>query len=114
MLNNENLENLAMLIISNAGAARSCAFEALRHAKDLNFSSAADRMKEAGGYAHMSHDAHSELLKMDAKGEVGQVDLLLSHAQDHIMAASLAMELIEEIIALRQEMAEKGSSQAGG
>ena len=57
-------------------------------------------MDEAREYSHRAHAAHSELLRMDARGEVGQMDLLLSHAQDHLMNAALAIDLISEMIAL--------------
>ena len=107
MLNNEKLEDQAMLIISNAGAARSAAFEALYCARSRDFESASDLLGKASEYAHLAHDAHNELLKMDAQGDVEQVDLLLSHAQDHLMTATLAMELIEELVGLRREIAEK-------
>ncbi len=98
MLDNEKLENQAMLIISNAGAARGAAFEALAEAKKWNFSAAESKMNEAQGYSHKAHAAHSTLLKMDAHGEVEQVDLLLSHSQDHLMNAALACDLIAEMI----------------
>ncbi|MCL2255212.1 MAG: PTS lactose/cellobiose transporter subunit IIA [Lachnospiraceae bacterium] len=103
----ERLEDQAMLIISNAGAARSKAFEALSHARKKDFGAANEALKESQEFAHLSHDAHSELLKMNAKGEVAQIDLLLTHAQDHLMCAALAQELINEIVALRREMEER-------
>lgn len=100
MLDNERLEDQAMLIISNAGAARSAAFEALAEAKKWDFPAAQAKMEQAREYSHKAHAAHSELLRMDAKGEVEQVDLLLSHSQDHLMNAALATDLIAEIIEL--------------
>ena len=104
MIDNEKLEDQAMLIIANAGAARSAAFEALASAKKNHFDTAKDHLKSAKEYADISHDAHNELLKMDANGEVEHMSLLLSHAQDHLMTAALAMELITEIIELRCEL----------
>ncbi|HHV11410.1 MAG TPA: PTS lactose/cellobiose transporter subunit IIA [Clostridiales bacterium] len=103
MLNNEKLEDQAMLIISNAGAGRGCAFEALAAAKKGNFEEARMKMEHANQYGDNAHAAHSQLLKMDSRGEVEGVDLLLSHAQDHVMTAQLAIELIAEIIALRED-----------
>ena len=111
MQDNEKLEDQAMLIIANAGAARSAAFEALKRAKEKDFASAEEGLKKADEYALISHNAHSELLKMDAKGEVEKVDLLLSHAQDHLMNAALAVELITEIVALRAEIYAKGGEE---
>jgi PTS system cellobiose-specific IIA component len=100
MLNNEKLEDQAMLIISNAGAARGAAFTALAEAKKGDFKAAGEKLEEAKKYSHDAHTAHSDLLLMDAEGEVPQVDLLLSHSQDHLMNAQLALELITELIEL--------------
>ena len=100
MLGNEKLEDLAMMIIANAGASRGAAFEALALAKRNEFDQARDKLRESERYGEEAHDAHSQLLKLDAKGEVSQVDLLLSHSQDHLMNAQLARELIIEIIGL--------------
>lgn len=100
MLNNEKLEDQAMLIIANAGAARSAAFEAMKAAKKRDFDTAAEKLGEAEAYSHLAHDAHSALLKMDAQGEVEAVDLLLSHSQDHLMNAVLAQEMITEFVEL--------------
>ena len=105
-MNDDRLEDQVMLIIANAGAARSEAFAALALARKKEFDGAAEGIKAAEQYAYLAHDAHNELLKMDAKGELKQMDLLLSHAQDHLMTATLAMELIGEIILLRQELAD--------
>lgn len=105
MLKDEKLEDLAMLIIANAGAAKGAAFEALGLSKEKKFDEAAQKLQTAREYSDVSHDAHSSLLKMDAKGEVKQIDLLLTHAQDHLMCSTLAMELITEMVELRQELA---------
>jgi len=104
MVLNENLENYAMVIIANAGAARGAAFEALKEAKKGNFDKAKALLEDSANYAHDAHAKHSELLVMYAKGEVEQSDLLISHAQDHLMCAELARELIAEIIELRKSV----------
>lgn len=107
MIDNEKLEDQAMLIISNAGAARSAAFGALAKAKTNDFAAAQTLMQEAKEYSHAAHAAHSQLLKMDADGEVEQVDLLLSHSQDHLMNAALAIDLIDEMVAMYKLLLEK-------
>lgn len=107
MVNDERLEDLAMNIIANAGASRGASFEALAAAKKGEFPSAKEKLSAAAEFSHKAHEAHSQLLKLDAKGEVPQVDLLLSHAQDHLMNAALALELITEIIELHQTRSEE-------
>ena len=41
----------------------------------------------------------------EANGEHTPVDVMLVHAQDHLMTSMLAQELIEEIVYLYKQMA---------
>jgi len=101
---NERLEEISMVIIANSGAERSAAFEALREAKNGNFEEAEELLQKANEYFQLAHQAHSELLQLDAKGEVNDIGVLLTHAQDHMMSSMLAEELIKEIIFLHKKI----------
>ena len=103
---NEKTEDIAMTIISNAGAARGAAFNALASAKGGNFDEAAELLKSAGEFSRAAHKTHSELLQLYAKGEIEGSDILISHAQDHLMSAALALELIGDIVDLRKILTE--------
>jgi cellobiose PTS system EIIA component len=100
MQDNEKLEEIAMMIIANSGAARSDFFEALEEAKKYHFDAADKKLKDAEESLHTAHESHRELLKMDSKGEVESMSVLLAHAQDHLMSSTLAGDLIKEIIFL--------------
>jgi PTS system cellobiose-specific IIA component len=100
MLHDERLEDLSMRIIAGSGAARARAFEAIALAKSGGFGAARAKLAEAAEASRQAHDSHSALLQMDARGEVPGADLLLVHAQDHWMAATLALELITEMIGM--------------
>jgi PTS system cellobiose-specific IIA component len=100
MEDNEKLEEIAMIIIANSGAGRSSSFGALEEAKKGNFDIADKMLREADESLHLAHESHRELLKMDSKGEVDKVSILLAHAQDHLMNSTLAEELIKELIIL--------------
>ena len=104
METDEKLEDIAMLIIANSGAGRSSSFAALEAAKAGDFTKAEALMAEADGQFHTAHEAHRELLKMDSRGEVDRVSILLAHAQDHLMASTLAQELKREIILLHKKI----------
>lgn len=100
MQDNEKLEEIAMTIIANSGAARSLFFEALQNAKKSDFEAAQKKLNQADESLHSAHETHRELLKMDSKGEVENMSVLLAHAQDHLMCSSLAGDLIKELILL--------------
>lgn len=100
MQENEKLEEIAMTIIANSGAARSNFFGALENAKKADYAAVDAMLEKADENLHVAHETHRELLKMDAKGEVENMSVLLAHAQDHLMSSTLAGELIREIILL--------------
>ena len=106
----ERQREAAMEIIAKAGAARSCAFAAIHRAKAFDFGGAAEQLDEAERYATEAHKVHTELLVREAGGQQTDGGLLVAHAQDHFMMATLAQELAEEIVeaALRRSGAWAG------
>lgn len=93
-------EMISFTIIANAGDARSFAFGALKAAKEGNFEEAEALLKKSDESAVLAHKAQTELLFKETSGEKVPVDVLLVHAQDHLMTSMVAIELIKEIIML--------------
>ena len=104
---NEQLEQIVMTIIANAGDARVKVYEALAKAKKGEFEEAKALLKKSEEVSTEAHLAHSQLLSLYANGELQATDLLISHAQDHLMCAELARELVTEIINLHEIVQEK-------
>ncbi len=100
----EELENgpemVSFGIIAHAGDARSYAYGALAAAKAGNFEEAAELLKQSDAAAVEAHHMQTELLVNEANGNKTPVDVLLVHAQDHLMTSMLAVELIKELIEL--------------
>jgi len=107
MISGEELESTVMELIINAGESKSCAMEALHAAK-------AGRWDEVDGFLTASlaaskraHKVQTALIGLDeGEGKVA-VNLILVHAQDHIMTAMLAKEMIEEMIAIHRIIQDK-------
>ena len=97
-------EEVSFEIIASAGQARSLAFEALG---DNNFIKARELIEESKKESLLAHRCQTRLLTQEASGDHVDVDVLLVHAQDHLMTAQLARELIEEIINLYEIKADK-------
>ena len=100
-------EEVSFEIIASAGQARSLAFEALGYARDTNFIKARELIEESKKESLLAHRCQTRLLTQEASGDHVDVDVLLVHAQDHLMTAQLARELIEEIINLYEIKADK-------
>lgn len=96
----EGSELISFGIIANSGDARSFAFGALEAAKAGNFEEAEELLKQSDAAATLAHKTQTELLFKEANGDKTPVDVLLVHAQDHLMTSMLAVELIKELIAL--------------
>lgn len=95
-----DLEMISMQIIAGAGDAKGLIFDALEEAKKGNFEQAKEFVKQSEEASKNAHKAQMDLLVAQANGEIGAVDVLLVHAQDHLMTTLLAQELIKEIIRL--------------
>ena len=93
-------ESISMQLIAAAGDAKGCAFEALTEANDGNFEKAEELLKQATAATLPVHNQQMELITATAQGEEVPIDVLLVHAQDHLMNSELAQDLIRELITL--------------
>ncbi|MGF7400500.1 PTS lactose/cellobiose transporter subunit IIA [Thermoanaerobacterium thermosaccharolyticum] len=106
-----DLEQIVFEIISHAGNARSNCYEALRLSKEGNIEQAYKFIDRAKDELIETHKIQTSLLQKEANGDHQNVTLLLMHAEDHLMTAILAKELITEMIELYKTIYEtKGDS----
>lgn len=98
---------VAFMLVAKSGEARSYAFEALDKAKEKDFIVAEELLEKS---EELLNDAHKVQFKLISEESNGTCDVELSfimvHAQDHLMTAILAKELIKEQIELRKEILE--------
>jgi PTS system cellobiose-specific IIA component len=100
----ENLEETVMELIINAGESRSCAMQALYAAKAGKWDEVDGLLEESTAASKRAHAVQTELIGMDMGSGKVPVNLIMVHAQDHIMTSMLARELIEELIAVHKKM----------
>lgn len=98
-----NLEEIVFTIISHAGNSRSACFEALDFAKNGDFDKANLLMKQAKGELSEVHNIQTSLIQEEAAGNKHEISLLLMHAEDHLMTAILAKDLISELIQMHKD-----------
>lgn len=102
----DGLERLTFELISNSGSARSYAFEALSFAKSGKVKQAREKMDIAKEEILKAHKVQTELIQKEAGGEKIEANILLVHAQDHLMTSILAKDLIKEMINMQEELNE--------
>lgn len=109
----DKLEKLAFELISNSGSARSYSFEALKLVKEGKIDQANEKMAIAKEEILKAHKIQTQLIQKEANGDKIEVNILLVHAQDHLMSSILANDLIKELIYMQEEINNLKESKEG-
>jgi len=96
----ENLKNaeISMMMILHAGDALNLAMSALRKVRTDDYDEATVLIEEAKAKSVEAHKIQTELLTQMMNGSPVEMDLLLVHAQDHLMNSILMIDIAEEMI----------------
>lgn len=97
---NQDLIEVIMNIIINAGNAKSDAISAIRAAKKFDFQLAEEKLKLAKDSELLAHNAQTKLISRESDGQKIELNLLIVHAQDHLMNCITFNDLAREIIDL--------------
>lgn len=103
MVNIEKISAAAMGVITYSGMAKSCYMEALALAKQGNFSEADKKLKEGSENFVEAHNGHMDVLQEEINTEEPQISLLMTHAEDQLMAAETLKIVILELIEIYRE-----------
>ncbi|NMC46713.1 MAG: PTS lactose/cellobiose transporter subunit IIA [Chloroflexi bacterium] len=87
-------------IISTSGNAKSTAYEALREAKQGNFSQARETLKEVETILGGLHTQQMALIQKETNGEANEFSVLLVHALDIMMDSMAVRDMINELVDL--------------
>ncbi|SHE38741.1 PTS lactose/cellobiose transporter subunit IIA [Caloramator proteoclasticus] len=101
------MENEIFEIISHGGNARAYAFEAVKKAQEGNIKEAEELLAKAQEELDIAHNTQTKLIQAEINGENLQMNLLMVHAQDHLMTAISEKNLIEQIVNLCKKLEEK-------
>ncbi|WP_127850083.1 PTS lactose/cellobiose transporter subunit IIA [Lacticaseibacillus hulanensis] len=107
MAEQEADETTIMSLIMAGGNAKSSAFEAIYAAKKGDFDEAHAKLKEADNFMVDAHNAQTNMLTQEAQGNHVKVNLLMVHAQDHVMNAITFRDLAGEIVTLYERVAQQ-------
>ncbi|RLM21109.1 molecular chaperone TorD [Brenneria alni] len=100
------IETRMIELIVQSGEARSCAMEALRSSRKGDWDQVNQLLRMATIAIRKAQSIQTEFIGGNEGKEKIDLDLIIVHAQDHLMNAMLCRELTEEIIALRKELYE--------
>lgn len=97
------MEKTIMELIVNAGNARSRAMEAISAANNGEVDIAKKKMIECEDALDKAHDIQTNLIQKEAAGEKIEINLLVIHAQDHLMNAATIKDMAKEFIKLYEK-----------
>ena len=101
---NEELMEVSFGLIANAGEAKGFAFDAISKAKEGDFEGAKNLIKKSKEEMHKAHEFQTKLITKEASGEKVEMNVLLVHAQDHLMNAMNFQQLADEFISLYERI----------
>ncbi|WP_162047510.1 PTS lactose/cellobiose transporter subunit IIA [Vibrio taketomensis] len=101
-MDKEQYEEWVMSLIVQAGQCRSMLMNAMREARQGNFTNAEELMQGAKSALKEAHHIQTQLIEFDEGEGKLPVHIVMVHAQDHLMNAVLLMDMAEEIIDLRK------------
>lgn len=91
-------EQIIISLIVNSGSARSSAIEAIQYAKAGDLGKADESLAAAKETVNEAHHAQTEMIQGEMRGEKTPLNLLMVHAQDHLMTSLLAIDLAQEFV----------------
>ncbi|MGO4743578.1 PTS lactose/cellobiose transporter subunit IIA [Serratia quinivorans] len=103
-----DLEQTLMELLINAGEARSHSMSAIQAARQGQWQQAHAALEASQVAAREAHKVQTLLIGLDEGVGKIPVNLIMVHAQDHLMTAMLCHDLAKEIVLLRQEIFSNG------
>ena len=89
-------EDQAMQLIVHAGNAKSLAMEAIKEAKKGNHSAAEKKLDECEDALSAAHIQQTDILQYSLENIDSKANMLMVHAQDHLMNAITTNDLARE------------------
>lgn len=96
-MNKEDLEVVAFEIILYSGNARKMIHDSFTFMRQSKFDKADNLFEEANAELVKAHQSQTELLKRYASGESVNMEIIMVHAQDHLMTTMTLLEVAQEM-----------------
>lgn len=102
---NEDIQVIAFDLIFHSGSARTIIHESFAEMRTLNFTVAKDKLNEANEFILKAHQVQTKLLSDYANGKNIELEIILIHAQDHLMNTMTLQEVALEMLEIYRRMA---------
>lgn len=99
-MTNDELQMAAFEIILNSGNSRTTVHEAFAAMREGNYDKAAELLEAANEELLLAHKAQTKLLQEYAGGTEIKIEIIMVHAQDHLMTTMTLREVALEMLEL--------------
>ena len=96
-LTSEEIQVIAFNIILHSGTARTHIHQAFSMMRSGDFDKAQEEMETAKEEVVKAHNSQTELLQEYASGTKIEMEIIMVHAQDHLMTTMTLQEVAEEL-----------------
>lgn len=103
-MNSDDLQMAAFEIILNSGNARTIVHEGFDAMREGNFELASQKLDEANEELLLAHKAQTHLLQEYASGTEIKIEIIMVHAQDHLMTTMTLREVALEMLELHKKI----------
>lgn len=103
-MNQEELQVVAFELILHSGTARTEIHEAFAEMRQSHFDEAEGKLAQANEMILEAHHAQTRLLQEYATGAVIPTEIIIVHAQDHLMTTMTLLEVAREMLVLYQRL----------
>ncbi|MGL5042898.1 MAG: PTS lactose/cellobiose transporter subunit IIA [Culicoidibacterales bacterium] len=100
----EGIELVAFSIISNAGDASAQFLTAIQKAEEGKYSDAKTCISEGADALKQAHLTQTKLIQAEINGQKQELNLLIVHAQDHLMNAVVLKSVVTTIVNLYEKV----------
>lgn len=104
-MESEKIQEIAFSIILHSGDSRTVIHEAFQDMREENYSEASEKLEKSNEYLVKAHKIQTELLQQYANGEDVTMEIIMVHAQDHLMTSMTLREVALEMLALYEKVA---------
>lgn len=106
VMSSEEIQVAAFEIILNSGNARNTIHKAFAAMRKNDFSNAEQLLNEANEEILQAHKSQTALLKDYAGGKKIEMEIIMVHAQDHLMTTMTLLEVAQEMKYLYEQNAQ--------
>lgn len=99
----EKLDLIAFEIIAHSGDGRTLIHEAFALMRNGEYDKAKEKLDEAQQTINKAHQAQTELLYAYANDESVKIEIIMVHAQDHMMTTMTLREVALEMLYLYEK-----------